>query len=110
MGYAYSCKEEEEYYTKWRKDLVADAEKTGDKNARMSMAKTLASMGIDQNTISTATGFSSADVQAELQAVDKNASIRIARKLASMGMETENIATATGLSSSDVQAALQANP
>ena len=75
MSYAYSCKEEEEYYTKWRKDLESnaynngknDGEKNGEKNASVRIAKNLASMGMDTDKIILATGLSGAEVQAALQ-------------------------------------------
>ena len=71
MSYAYSCKEEEEYYTKWRKDLENNAynngKNDGEMNALMSVAKNLASMGMDTDKIILATGLSGAEVQAALQ-------------------------------------------
>ena len=64
MPYQYADEAEREYYTKWKRDLIDKA----DRNARLSIAKTLASMGMDTDKIVLATGLSSNDVRAALQA------------------------------------------
>ena len=63
MSYVYSCKEEEEYYTKWRKDLETNACKEVVKK----IARNLASMGMDTKQIAIAAGLSAEDVLAALQ-------------------------------------------
>ncbi len=63
MSYQYADEEERTYYTQWKRDLISQ----GDHDARMSIAKTLASNGFDAEKIASFTGLSSADVQAALQ-------------------------------------------
>ena len=75
MSYAYSCKEEEEYYTKWRKDLETNAYNEGAKEAAKEAAKiiarNLASMGMNTEQIAIATRLSAEDVLAALQTAGK---------------------------------------
>ena len=76
MPYQYVDEAEREYYTKWKKDLIDtaynDGEKNGidkgDKNARLSIARTLASNGFDTEKIASFTGLSSSEVKTALQA------------------------------------------
>ena len=64
MSYQYADEAEREYYTKWKRDLIEEA----DKNARLSIARTLASMGTDADKIVFITGLSNADVCEVLKA------------------------------------------
>ncbi len=77
MSYQYVDEAEREYYTKWQKDLInttaySNGEKNGidkgDKNARLSIARTLASNGFDTEKIASFTGLSSSEVKTALQA------------------------------------------
>ena len=67
MSYVYASKEEEDYYTKWRRDLEGKAYTAGEKNAFMQVAKNLAGMGMNTENIAIATGLSSAEINAALQ-------------------------------------------
>ena len=73
--YQYADEEERAYYTQWKRDFEAQWKKefetnaynNGEKDARMSIAETLASNGFDAEKIASFTGLSSSDVQAALQ-------------------------------------------
>ncbi|MBQ7607234.1 MAG: winged helix-turn-helix domain-containing protein [Desulfovibrionaceae bacterium] len=75
MSYQYADEEERAYHTQWKRDLEAQWKKdfetnaynNGEKDARMSIAKTLASMGMDTDKIAKATGLSGTDVRTALQ-------------------------------------------
>ena len=72
MPYQYADEAEKTYYTKWKRDLIANAEKDGidkgDRNASIRIARNLASMGMDEDKIAFSTGLSSNDVHAALKA------------------------------------------
>ena len=73
MSYQYVDEAEREYYTKWKKDLIDttaynDGKNDGEKNARLSIARTLASNGFDTEKIASFTGLSSSEVKTALQA------------------------------------------
>ncbi len=71
MSYVYSCKEEEDYYTKWRKDLESEARREGEirgeKNARISLARNLSARGYDVEEIALCTELSRSEVIDALQ-------------------------------------------
>ena len=71
MSYQYVDEAERMYYTKWKRDLIdnakKDGEKNGEKNASYRIARNLASMGMDIDKIVIATGLSNNDVKAALQ-------------------------------------------
>ncbi|MBQ7608968.1 MAG: hypothetical protein IJU76_13530, partial [Desulfovibrionaceae bacterium] len=72
MSYQYVDEAEREYYTKWKKDLINNAynygKNDGKNDASIQIARNLASMGMDIDTIVLATGLSRNDVQTVLQA------------------------------------------
>ena len=67
MTYVYDSKEEEEYYTKWRKDLVKDAENNGAKKKCIKFVKSLAADGVGIEKIMQYTKLSRSDVTDILQ-------------------------------------------
>ena len=58
IGYVYTSKEEEEYYTKWLKGLEKNAYRAGEKEALIRIARNLANMGIDIDNIASLTDLS----------------------------------------------------
>ena len=67
MSYVYDSKEEEEYYTKWRKDLVNNAENNGAKKKCIKFVKSLAADGVGIEKIMQYTELSRSDVTDILQ-------------------------------------------
>ena len=57
MCYVYTSKDEEEYYTKWRKDLEKNAYKADMREALIRIARNLAEMGINIDDIATITNL-----------------------------------------------------
>ena len=67
MSYVYDSKEEEEYYTKWRKDLENNAADNARKTERIKFVKSLAADGVGIEKIMQYTELSRSDVTDILQ-------------------------------------------